>query len=66
MRTFASARLMGAECLIWGISPQIAQIIVHLGLEFGNVVTKAILADAFALALERCGGWLAGRPRTGN
>ncbi len=53
MRTIAAARLMGAECMICGISPQIAQTIVHLGVEFGDVITKPTLADAFALALDR-------------
>ena len=53
MKTVAAARLMGAECLISGISPQIAQTIVHLGVRFGDITTKATLADAFALALKR-------------
>ena len=49
---------MGADCIISGIRPQIAQTIVHLGVEL-NVVTKATLADAFALALRRTrqGAW---------
>ena len=46
---------MGAECIISGIRPQIAQTIVHLGVDLGDVTTKASLADAFALALERTG-----------
>ena len=46
---------MGAECLISGIRPQIAQTIVHLGVDLGDVITKASLADAFALALEKSG-----------
>jgi rsbT co-antagonist protein RsbR len=46
---------MGAECIISGIRPQIAQTIVHLGVELGGVVTKATLADAFAIALARTG-----------
>ena len=50
-----AARLMGAECIISGIRPQIAQTIVHLGVELGEVITKATLADAFAVALERTG-----------
>jgi rsbT co-antagonist protein RsbR len=54
LKTVAAARLMGADCLISGIRPQIAQTIVHLGVEL-NVVTKATLADAFALALRRIG-----------
>jgi rsbT co-antagonist protein RsbR len=55
LKTVAAARLMGAECIISGIRPQIAQTIVHLGVELGGVVTKATLADAFALALQRHG-----------
>lgn len=54
IKTVAAARLMGADCLISGIRPQIAQTIVHLGLELG-VVSKATMADAFALALRRLG-----------
>jgi rsbT co-antagonist protein RsbR len=55
MKTVAAARLMGAECIISGIRPQIAATIVHLGVELRTVVTKATLADAFALALRRTG-----------
>jgi rsbT co-antagonist protein RsbR len=55
LKTVAAARLMGADCIISGIRPQIAQTIVHLGVELGNVITKASLADAFAIALERSG-----------
>jgi rsbT co-antagonist protein RsbR len=55
LKTVAAARLMGAECIISGIRPQIAQTIVHLGVELQGVVTKATLADAFAVALERSG-----------
>jgi len=55
IKTVGAARLMGAECIISGIRPQIAQTIVHLGVELGNVVTKASLADAFAVALTRRG-----------
>jgi len=55
MKTVTAARLMGAECIISGIRPQIAQTIVHLGVDLGNVSTKASLADAFALALKRRG-----------
>jgi rsbT co-antagonist protein RsbR len=51
----AAARLMGADCIISGIRPQIAQTIVHLGVELGSVTTKATLADAFGIALERQG-----------
>ncbi len=55
LKTVAAARLMGAECLISGIRPQIAQTIVHLGVDIGDVATKATLADAFAIALRRTG-----------
>jgi rsbT co-antagonist protein RsbR len=55
LKTVAAARLMGAECIISGIRPQIAQTIVHLGVELGDVTTKATLADAFAIALRRNG-----------
>jgi len=53
MKTVAAARLMGADCIISGIRPQIAQTIVHLGVELQDVVTKATLADAFGIALRR-------------
>jgi rsbT co-antagonist protein RsbR len=52
LKTVSAARLMGADCIISGIRPQIAQTMVHLGLDL-NVVSKATLADAFALALRR-------------
>ncbi|WP_031230746.1 STAS domain-containing protein [Asticcacaulis sp. YBE204] len=55
LKTVTAARLMGADCLISGIRPQIAQTIVHLGVELGNVTTKATLASAFAVALDRQG-----------
>ena len=55
LKTVAAARLMGADCIISGIRPQIAQTIVHLGLDLSEVTTKATLADAFAVALERTG-----------
>ncbi len=55
MKTVAAARLMGADCIISGIRPQIAQTIVHLAIDLGNITTKATLADAFAVALERLG-----------
>jgi rsbT co-antagonist protein RsbR len=55
LKTVSAARLMGAECIISGIRPQIAQTIVHLGVDLGRVVTKASLAAAFAVALERKG-----------
>jgi rsbT co-antagonist protein RsbR len=53
LKTVAAARLMGAECIISGIRPQIASTIVHLGVNLGDVATKATLADAFSLALRR-------------
>ena len=55
LKTVAAARLMGAECIISGIRPQIAATIVHLGVDLNSVATKATLADAFALALRRTG-----------
>ncbi|TXK40542.1 STAS domain-containing protein [Nonomuraea sp. C10] len=55
LKTVVAARLMGAECVISGISPQIAYTIVTLGIEFGDIVTKATLADALAYTLERSG-----------
>ena len=55
LKTVAAARLMGADCLISGIRPQIAQTIIHLGVDLTNVTTKATLADAFAIALRRSG-----------
>lgn len=54
LKTIAAARLMGADCIISGIRPQIAQTMVHLGVEL-NVISKATLADAFAVALDRMG-----------
>ena len=55
LKTVAAARLMGADCLISGIRPQIAQTIIHLGVDLSDVTTKATLADAFDLALRRSG-----------
>ena len=55
LKTVAAARLMGADCVISGIRPQIAQTIVHLGVNLTNVITKATLADAFVVALQRTG-----------
>src|SRR5690349_15863096 len=55
LKTITAARLMGAECIISGVRPQIAQTIVHLGIDLAQVVTKAKLSDAFALALQRTG-----------
>jgi rsbT co-antagonist protein RsbR len=53
LKTVAAARLMGAECIISGIRPQIAQTIIHLGVDLSGVLTKSTLADAFQLALRR-------------
>jgi rsbT co-antagonist protein RsbR len=55
LKTVAATRLMGAECIISGIRPQIAQTIVHLGVSLGDIVTKASLADAFRIALKKLG-----------
>ena len=55
IKTVTAARLMGADCIISGIRPQIAQTIVHLGVDLGNIITKATLADALALALRKKG-----------
>ncbi len=55
LKTVTAIRLMGADCIISGIRPQIAQTIVHLGIELRGVTTKATLADALAAALERSG-----------
>lgn len=55
LKTAVAARLMGAECIISGIRPQIAQTIVALGIEFGEIVTKATLADALMHALRATG-----------
>lgn len=55
LKTVTAARLMGADCIISGVRPQIAQTIVHLGINLMDVTTKATLSDAFALALQRTG-----------
>ena len=55
LKTVTAARLMGADCIISGIRPQIAQTIVHLGVDLQDVITKASLADAFKLAMQRKG-----------
>jgi len=62
LKTVAAARLMGAECIISGIRPQIAQTVVHLGVDLQGVITKATIADAFAIALSKTG--LAVGPRS--
>jgi rsbT co-antagonist protein RsbR len=58
LKTVTALRLMGAECIISGVRPQIAQTIVHLGVDLQGVTTKANLADALALALKRTGSSL--------
>ena len=55
MKTVSAARLMGADCIISGIRPQIAQTIVHLGVNLNDITTKATLADAFQVALQQLG-----------
>jgi rsbT co-antagonist protein RsbR len=55
LKTVSAVRLLGAECIISGIRPQVAQTIVALGIEFGDIATKATLADALAHALRRAG-----------
>jgi rsbT co-antagonist protein RsbR len=63
LKTVAATRLMGADCIISGIRPQIAQTIVHLGVNLGEVTTKATLADAFQVALKRTGATIAKRAK---
>jgi rsbT co-antagonist protein RsbR len=58
LKTVTAIRLMGADCIISGVRPQIAQTIVHLGVDLQGVTTKANLADALALALKRTGNTL--------
>jgi rsbT co-antagonist protein RsbR len=65
LKTISAARLMGADCIISGIRPQIAQTMVHLGVEL-DVVSKATMADAFALALRRLGQSVASPARAGG
>jgi len=55
LKTVAAARLMGAECIISGIRPQIAQTMVHLAIDLNDIITKATLADAFIVALQKLG-----------
>jgi rsbT co-antagonist protein RsbR len=62
LKTVAAAQLMGADCIISGIRPQIAQTIVHLGIDLKDIVTKATLADAFGVALERMGRTVVASP----
>jgi rsbT co-antagonist protein RsbR len=63
LKTVAAARLMGADCIISGIRPQIAQTIVHLGVELNTVITKATLADAFMVALQKTGSPIGRTPK---
>ena len=55
LKTVSAIRLMGADCIISGIRPQIAQTIVHLGIDLQGVTTKATLADALSIALQKTG-----------
>src|SRR5688500_2052178 len=55
LKTVTAIRLMGADCIISGVRPQIAQTIVHLGVDLQGITTKASLADALAIALKRTG-----------
>lgn len=55
LKTVTAARLMGAECIISGVRPQIAQTIVHLGINLLDVTTKSTLSAAFSLALQQLG-----------
>jgi rsbT co-antagonist protein RsbR len=66
LKTVAAARLMGAECIISGIRPQIAQTIVHLGVNLADVITKATLADAFVVALQKTGASIVAKDRPKN
>ncbi len=66
LKTVTAIRLMGAECIISGIRPQIAQTIVHLGIDLTGIITKATLADALAVAMKRAGVVIGrGRPPAG-
>jgi rsbT co-antagonist protein RsbR len=55
LKTVTAIRLMGAECIISGIRPQIAQTVVHLGIDLQGITTKATLADALQVAMKRVG-----------
>jgi rsbT co-antagonist protein RsbR len=55
LKTVAAARLMGADCIISGIRPQIAQTMVHLQIDLSAVTTKATMAEALRFALKRTG-----------
>ncbi|MGJ5832135.1 STAS domain-containing protein [Streptomyces ossamyceticus] len=66
MKTVAAARLMGAECIVSGIRPPIAQTIVHLGIDLSSVLTRASLADALAYALGQLGADIVARKGAGS
>ncbi|MFJ7043639.1 hypothetical protein CTU88_39015 [Streptomyces sp. JV178] len=66
MKTVAAARLMGAECIVSGIRPPIAQTIVHLGIDLSSVLTRASLADALAYALGQQGADIVAREGAGS
>ena len=66
LKTVQAARLLGAECIISGIRPQIAQTVVALGIEFGDIHTKATLAEAMLLAMRRNGRDVVKRGAAGN
>ncbi|CAL9647958.1 STAS domain-containing protein [Streptomyces sp. enrichment culture] len=65
MKTVAAARLMGADCIVSGIRPAIAQTIVHLGIDLGTIITRTGLADALAYALNQQGIAVSPRPAAG-
>lgn len=62
IKTVTAIRLMGGDCIISGVRPQIAQTIVHLGIDLSGITTKATLADALALALRRSGQMVVSAP----
>ncbi len=66
MKTVAAARLMGAECIVSGIRPAIAQTIVHLGIDLGTIITRTGLADALAYALTQQGIVVSPGPAAGT
>ena len=65
LKAVAAARLMGAECIVSGIRPAIAQTIVHLGIDLGSILTRAGLSDALAYALAQQGIAVSTRPGAG-
>ena len=62
LKTVTAIRMLGADCIISGIRPQIAQTIVHLGIDLTGVTTKATLADALSLALKQS-GYVVSKPK---